>query len=72
MANRPFDVLNKGIGKEVLVILKGDTSIRGTLQAFDVHMNIVLTNAEQLEKGELKTKFGELMIRGDNILFISP
>jgi len=72
MTNRPFDVLNKAIGKEVLVILKGDTSIRGTLQAFDVHMNLVLSNAEQLEKGELKTKFGELMIRGDNILFISP
>ncbi|MDD5148569.1 MAG: small nuclear ribonucleoprotein [Candidatus ainarchaeum sp.] len=72
MANRPFDVLNNAIGKEVLIILKGDISIRGTLKAFDVHMNILIENAEQLVNGEMKTKFGKLMIRGDNILFISP
>jgi len=72
MTNRPFDVLNNAIGKEVLILLKGDISVRGTLKAFDVHMNILLENAEQLANGELKTKFGKLMIRGDNILFISP
>jgi small nuclear ribonucleoprotein len=72
MANRPFDVLNNAIGKEALIILKGDISIRGTLKAFDVHMNILMENAEQLVNGEMKTKFGKLMIRGDNILFISP
>ncbi|MBN1941119.1 MAG: small nuclear ribonucleoprotein [Candidatus Diapherotrites archaeon] len=72
MANRPFDVLNEAIGKEVLVILKGEISVRGTLKAFDVHMNILLENAEELRNGELKTKFGKLMIRGDNILFVSP
>ena len=71
MTNRPFDVLNNAIGKEVLIILKGEISIRGTLKAFDVHMNILMENAEQLVDGQLKTKFGKLMIRGDNILFIS-
>ena len=72
MINRPFDLLNDSIGKEVLVILKGDANIRGTLKAFDVHMNIVLENAEQLENGEPKTRYGKLMVRGDNVLMISP
>ena len=72
MANRPFDLLNDAIGKEVLVSLKGNVQIRGTLKAFDVHMNIVLESAEQLENGEPKTKYGKLMVRGDNVILISP
>ena len=71
-SNRPFDLLNDALGKEVLVELKGHLSFRGMLKAFDVHMNIVLENASQLENGELKTKYGKLILRGDNILLISP
>ncbi len=72
MANRPFDLLNDAIGKEVLVVLKGNSQVRGTLQAFDVHMNLVLENAEQLENGEAKTKYGKLMVRGDSVILINP
>jgi len=72
MPNRPFDLLNEAIGKEVLVILKEGISIRGTLQAFDVHMNIVLENAEELLDGKTKTKYNKLIVRGDNVLLISP
>jgi small nuclear ribonucleoprotein (snRNP)-like protein len=72
MSNRPFDLLNDSIGKEVLVILKESISIRGTLKAFDVHMNLVLEGAEELKDGQTKTKFGKLILRGDNVLLISP
>lgn len=72
MPNRPFDLLNEAIGKEVLVILKESISIRGTLQAFDVHMNVVLENAEELLDGKTKTKYNKLIVRGDNVLLISP
>lgn len=72
MTARPFDLLNDSIGKEVLVILKDNVQIRGTLKAFDVHMNIVLDGAEELADGEAKKKYGKLMVRGDNILLVSP
>jgi len=71
MANRPFDMLNDALGKEILIVLKGNTQVRGTLKAFDVHLNLVLDNAEQLENGETKTKFGKLMVRGDSVVLIS-
>ena len=71
MANRPFDMLNEALGKEILILLKGNAQVRGTLKAFDVHLNLVLDSAEQLENGETKTKFGKLMVRGDSVVLIS-
>ena len=72
MVNRPFDMLNESIGKEVLVKLKGNVNIRGTLKAFDVHMNVVLENADELEDGNPKTKYGKVMLRGDSVVLVSP
>jgi small nuclear ribonucleoprotein len=69
---RPFDVLNSSLNGSVLVRLKGGIEVRGTMASYDVHMNLVLENAEQLENGELKRKLGTMLLRGDNIVFISP
>jgi small nuclear ribonucleoprotein len=69
---RPFDVLNGALGGPVLLKLKGGVEVRGTMASYDVHMNIVLENAEQLENGEVKRKLGTMLVRGDNIVFISP
>ena len=72
MSGRPFDLLNEAVGKEILIVTKGDLSFRGTLKAFDVHMNVVLENAEELHDGETKKKYGKIMIRGDTVILISP
>jgi len=69
---RPFDVLNNALGNSVLIRLKGGVEVRGIMASYDVHMNIVLENAEHLENGEVKRKLGTMLVRGDNIVFISP
>ncbi len=69
---RPFDILRKATGNQVLVRLKGGLSIRGTLSSFDAHMNVVIDNAEELNDGELKAKLGTILLRGGNIIYVSP
>ncbi len=75
MANkieRPLDLLNNSKGKEVIVSLKGGKQLVGTLLAFDIHINLVLDNAKELENGENKRNLGIVFLRGDTIIFISP
>lgn len=70
--SRPLDTLNKARDKKVILELKNGKQIRGTLKAFDVHINIVLEGAEEFQDNELKRKLGLAFIRGDTIILISP
>ena len=69
---RPLDLLNSAKGKEVLVQLKSEKQFVGTLLAFDIHINIVLDNAKEMQNGEVKKNIGLTFLRGDTIIFISP
>ena len=69
---RPFDLLNQSKGKEVLIKLKGDKQLVGTLLAFDTHINLVLDNAKEVENGDVKKNIGVTFLRGDTIIYISP
>ncbi len=71
MGNRPLDILNNALNKSVLIRLKGSREFRGELQGYDMHMNVVLANAEEMKENESK-KLGTVVVRGDNIVFISP
>ncbi len=69
---RPFDLLNNALGQQVLVRLKGNRQLRGKLLSFDQHMNLVLEEADELENDEVKARIGKVIVRGDNILYVSP
>ena len=71
-ASRPLDALNRARDKRVIVELKNGKQFIGNLKAFDIHINVVLENAEEHEAGELKRKLGVIFIRGDTITVISP
>lgn len=70
--DRPLDVLNMSKGKEILVQLKSGKQFVGTLLAFDIHINVVLDNAKEIENGEQTKSYGLTFLRGDTIVFISP
>ena len=71
MQSRPLDALNKARNKKVVVELKGGRQYAGVLNAFDIHINVVLDQADELENGQVKRKLGTVFLRGDNII-ISP
>ena len=71
-ADRPLDALNHARGKKVLVELKNGKQFTGTLKAFDIHINTVLEDADELVDYEIKRKIGKLFLRGDTIILISP
>ena len=72
MSQRPLDILNESLESAVIVRLKGGRDFRGELQGYDVHLNLVLDKAEELKDGEAIKKFGTIVVRGDNVVYISP
>ena len=70
--SRPLDTLNAARNKTVLVDLKNGSRYVGKLKAFDIHINVVLGEAEEHQNGELKRKLGTVFIRGDTIIIITP
>jgi len=69
---RPLDTLNNAKNKRVLLETKNGKQYVGKLKAFDIHINVVLDEAEESKDGELLRKLGTLFIRGDTIIIISP
>ena len=70
--SRPLDALNKARDKRVIVELKNNRKNVGNLKSFDMHVNVVLEDAEEHVDNEMKRKLGVVFIRGDTITVISP
>jgi small nuclear ribonucleoprotein len=69
---KPLAVLNKAINQQVIVELKGKRGYRGILDGYDPHMNLVLRNAEEIHDNEVRRKLDSIIVRGDNVIYISP
>ena len=64
-------ILGENIGNSVLIKLKEDKVIRGLLKGFDQHMNLILSDSEEiLDEGNVD--LGVIVVRGDNVVMISP
>ncbi|MDO8055261.1 MAG: U6 snRNA-associated Sm-like protein LSm6 [Candidatus Hermodarchaeota archaeon] len=72
MENQPIKILQKATSNLVLIKLKDGTEYRGRLKEIDMYMNLVLEGAEELMDGKPTANFGEVLIRGNNILYIKP
>jgi small nuclear ribonucleoprotein len=72
MSEMTTEILEQNIGKIVLVRLKGGKSLRGRLKGFDQHLNLVLEETEDTTDVESQRKLGLIIVRGDNVVLISP
>ena len=67
-----MDILDQVLNRQpVLISIKGGREIKGVLQGYDVHMNLVLDKAEEIVDGQPQS-IGTLIIRGDNVIYIAP
>jgi small nuclear ribonucleoprotein len=70
---KPLKILHGSLNNRVIVELRGGRGYNGTLDGYDVpHMNLVLKNAEEMANGESVAKHNTIIVRGDNIIYVSP
>lgn len=67
----PLHLLDSAKGSNVIVKLKNGSTVSGTLGAFDLHLNMWLEEAT-VEKNDSQTQYGKLLVRGDNVIVVSP
>ena len=65
-------VLDESINQIVLIKLKGSKTIRGNLLGFDQHMNLLLESSEEVPAEGEPINLGSIVVRGDNVVMISP
>lgn len=76
--HNPIEQLAKSLNKMILIKIKKNRLFRGELKSFDQHLNLLLHDCVQIyetedENGELveeREELGEILIRGDNVVFI--
>jgi len=66
----PIKALEQQINDIVSVKLKDHRIFRGHLTRCDMYMNLTLADAEELEDENIKAKYGQVLVRGNNILWI--
>ncbi|MFQ6068829.1 MAG: LSM domain-containing protein [Candidatus Bathyarchaeia archaeon] len=72
MSEMTTKILEESLGKIVLVRLRGGKKLRGKLKGFDQHLNLLLEETEDITNTEKPRKLGTIILRGDNVIIISP
>jgi small nuclear ribonucleoprotein len=72
MSEMATQILEASLEKIVLVRLRGGKKLRGKLKGFDQHLNLVLGDTDDTTDVENVKKLGDIIVRGDNVVIISP
>ena len=72
MSEMATKILEESLGEMVLVRLRGGKKLRGKLKGFDQHLNLVLADTDDTTDIENVKKLGSIIVRGDNVVIISP
>lgn len=67
---RPLTALQRNTKKMVTVRLKNEVEYRGKMDNVDNYMNLIMTNAEEMHGDKVAGKYGRVIVRGNNVLFI--
>jgi small nuclear ribonucleoprotein len=69
-SKKPLNVLVKQLSAYIGVVLKNGCEYKGKMIKCDGHMNILLEGATEFREEQLLTNYGNVLLRGNNILYI--
>lgn len=69
-SKKPLNVLTKQLNSYVAIVLKNGIEYRGTMVQCDGHMNVLLQGAVERFGDRLNASYGNVLLRGNNILYI--
>ncbi len=68
---RPLNVLMSYLNNPIRVKLKNNMEYGGKMTQCDNYMNLILNGAVEYDKDEPVANYGDILIRGNNILYIN-
>lgn len=69
-SKKPLNVLVKQLNAHVSVMLKNGCEYNGKMVKCDGYMNMLLEGASESRNGQLITNYGNVLLRGNNVLYI--
>jgi len=61
------------VGKRIQVEMKGEREIlEGILESVDDYLNLFLSNTKEIVDGETRRLLGHVILRGNNVVLITP
>ncbi|MEM1566832.1 MAG: LSM domain-containing protein [Candidatus Bathyarchaeia archaeon] len=69
-SKKPLNVLVKQLNAYIAVVLKNGCEYRGKMVKCDGHMNILLEGATECHGDQPVANYGNILLRGNNILYI--
>ncbi|KAI8928031.1 u6 snRNA-associated Sm-like protein LSm3-like protein [Entophlyctis helioformis] len=82
-ASEPLDLVRLSLDERIYVKMRGDRELRGRLNAYDQHMNLVLGDVEEtitvvnVDDGDESIEkvvrtYEMLFVRGDGVILVAP
>lgn len=68
---RPLNTLMRSLNNNVIVKLKDNTEYKGRMISCDNYLNLLLEGATEIDGSNTVANYGNVFIRGNNILYIS-
>lgn len=69
-SRKPLNLLVKKLNNDVVIRLKSDVEYKGKMIDCDGHMNVILEGATEHRGNVATANYGNVILRGSNILYI--
>ncbi len=69
-SKKPLNVLSKRLNSYIIITLKNGVEYHGMMVRCDGYMNILLDGASEHVDDTLTANYGNVLVRGNNILYI--